>query len=209
MPKLYGIQNCVICGKEVEIYQPKRLGKDITCSRTCMGIHMRKERNCTCPVCAATFRLKPSALAKSKHPPCCSTACLGELRKTLYAGDNNPNYLNRGESNPLHRGYRREHAGYYYVYVPEHPFCEPTMSGRIREHRLVAEQHHLTEENSVTIDGVRYLSPEFDVHHKDENKLNNDPANLEILSRAAHTTLHNNTHEIIRCPATGRILGLL
>lgn len=209
MPKLYGVQNCVVCSKSVEIYHLKRLGKDVTCSRECMGINRKKEPNCVCAVCSTAFRLKPNLLAKSKHPPCCSTACLGKLRKTLYVGENNPNYLNRGESNPLHKGYRIEHAGYYYVYAPEHPFCEPTMSGRIREHRLVAEQHHLTEENSVIVDGIRYLNPEFDVHHKDENKLNNDPLNLEVLSRAEHMRLHCSTHEIIRCTTTGRILGLL
>lgn len=28
-------------------------------------------------------------------------------------------------------------------------------------------------------------------HHTDENKQNNDPANLEVLDRGAHTAAHN------------------
>ena len=30
-----------------------------------------------------------------------------------------------------------------------------------------------------------------DVHHKDENKLNNDMKKLEVISHGAHSRLHN------------------
>jgi hypothetical protein len=33
-------------------------------------------------------------------------------------------------------------------------------------------------------------------HHKDEVKENNTPGNLDVMSRGAHTTLHNKTREL-------------
>lgn len=39
------------------------------------------------------------------------------------------------------------------------------------------------------------------VHHKDGNKLNNDPSNLEIMSKVEHTRLHN-TKRSKRCANT-------
>lgn len=209
MPKLYGIRKCYVCEKEIEIYHQNRMKGNVTCSNTCKGLAARKEPNCTCPICDSKFHLKPSKLKGRKHPPCCSMECASKLKVTAYAGKNNPNYLNRGANNPLHKGYRIIHAGYYYVYEPDHPFCEPTMSGRIREHRLVAERHLLNEDNSVVINGVRYLSPLFDVHHKDENKLNNEPDNLEVLSRSEHSLHHSEFREIVRCVTTGRIKGII
>lgn len=35
------------------------------------------------------------------------------------------------------------------------------------------------------------------VHHKDENKMNNHPDNLEVMTRGKHTTLHKKQE--IRC----------
>lgn len=34
------------------------------------------------------------------------------------------------------------------------------------------------------------IPPGFGVHHKDENKLNDDPTNLELASKARHLDLH-------------------
>lgn len=35
-------------------------------------------------------------------------------------------------------------------------------------------------------------------HHKDEDKTNNAPDNLEVESRSAHTTRHNKTRSLGR-----------
>jgi len=36
----------------------------------------------------------------------------------------------------------------------------------------------------------RALFPDEVVHHKDRNRSNNDPSNLEVMTRSAHTALH-------------------
>lgn len=68
---------------------------------------------------------------------------------------------------------------------------------RIREHRHVMQQ----------ILG-RELTPDEIVHHLDENKANNDPANLKITSRDAHpkehATFRSETHK--ECSACHEIL---
>ena len=61
----------------------------------------------------------------------------------------------------------------------------------MREHRLVAEKYLLNETNSVEINGERYLKPEYDVHHKNFDKLDNRVENLEVLTRSDHLKLHH------------------
>lgn len=58
--------------------------------------------------------------------------------------------------------------GYVLVKAPTHPFR--TASGYIREHRLMME----------AVLG-RYLSPREVVHHRDGDKSNNDPGNLQVF----------------------------
>lgn len=145
----------------------------------------------TCPICGRKFHAEPKERAKVKGLMCCSRKCMGELRQTIYKGENNPNYGNRGNKNPMFVGEKRIHCGYIWVYVPDHPFAIPDAGMRVREHRLVAEKYLLTEENSVVINGKRYLSPKFDVHHINGNKLDNRPENLMVLSRSEHQKLHH------------------
>lgn len=64
--------------------------------------------------------------------------------------------------------------GYVLVYSPEHPMR--TNAGYVREHRLVMEKAL-----------GRYLTRNEVVHHKDKDKQNNDPSNLEVFdSNADH-----------------------
>lgn len=67
--------------------------------------------------------------------------------------------------------------GYICFYDKEHPLS--TTDGRVFYHRHVA---------SIKIG--RWLTTKEIVHHIDENKLNNSPDNLQILSNAEHTRLH-------------------
>jgi len=84
---------------------------------------------------------------------------------------------------------------YLYARVPDHPNC--TDSGYVLLHRVI-------KENELN----RYLNDNEIVHHLDENKFNNDPSNLEVMSRVDHTKLHNTTGRSIvnlTCPNCGII----
>lgn len=59
----------------------------------------------------------------------------------------------------------------------------------------MAERYLLTNENSIIINGQRYLKPEYDVHHKDENKLNNSKENLQIMTRPEHISYHSKNRK--------------
>lgn len=50
----------------------------------------------------------------------------------------------------------------------------------------VVDEHRYVMANLLR----RELGPNEAVHHKDENKQNNDPSNLEILTRSAHASHH-------------------
>jgi hypothetical protein len=67
---------------------------------------------------------------------------------------------------------------YNYAYVPSHP--NATKNGYVLEHRVIME-------NSIN----RLLTNKEIVHHKDGNKKNNLLSNLELMTRAEHTSHHN------------------
>ena len=73
--------------------------------------------------------------------------------------------------------------GYVLVSAPaDHPRGDA--DGLVFEHRLVMEQQL-----------GRHLTPQEIVHHKDGNRQNNAPANLELLTRKRHPTAHEYTVE--------------
>ena len=69
---------------------------------------------------------------------------------------------------------------YLYAVVPEHP--KATKNGYVLHHRVVMENHI-----------QRLLDKDEVVHHKDENKKNNDITNLEIKNFITHIKEHQ-TH---------------
>jgi len=54
-----------------------------------------------------------------------------------------------------------------------------TRGKAIPEHRLIGSFHHGVE-----------LSPDTHIHHKDENRLNNSPTNLSVLTQKEHLSSH-------------------
>lgn len=178
------ILECPICKKNFYC-APSRYEKaknPVCCSKECAKKQKEEslELNCICDYCGKKFHKKQSHIKTLNY---CSMECLGKHRKEIYKGKNNPNAFCR-----IPKENRRLHCGYYWIYKPEHPFA--ASDGYIREHRLIAEQYLLTEENSIEINGQKFLSPNFDVHHIDFNKLNNNPENLKVLTRSEHTKLH-------------------
>lgn len=88
-----------------------------------------------------------------------------------------------GEKHPDWRGGAIEIKGYRFVYCPDHPSVR---YGRyVAEHRLVMEQ---------TLG--RFLQPTEVVHHRDGNKLNNAPENLELFATNAEHLRHELTGQV-------------
>ena len=160
--------NCENCGREFWC-SPSRWEKNKhhCCSRECIKQVLQRERerqkdyfNCTCEVCGKKFHQKPYH-ANLYQGHTCSKECNLEAHRRWMTGKNNHQYgLN----------------GYKQIRVLNHPFR--THNDWVMEHRLVAEKFLLTEDNSIEINGKRYLKPEYEVHHIDENRLNNSPSNL-------------------------------
>lgn len=149
---------------------------------------------CICDYCGKEFNIKPSQF-KRNNTHCCSRECSAEIKKTMYKGSNNPNYGNRGENSKLFKGERIKNTkGYIVTYIPEHPLSDNR--GRILEHRYIAEKFLATKEQLININGVFVLNPDLDVHHIDENKTNNTPSNLMILTRQEHANIHQGNKHI-------------
>lgn len=87
-------------------------------------------------------------------------------------------------------------GGYRWVFLPDHTGAN--VRGYIREHRLVAEQSL-----------GRPIRPDEVVHHRDQNTLNNDPANLEVMSPSDHMRLHSTcdawSRKAERCVVCGTV----
>jgi hypothetical protein len=66
---------------------------------------------------------------------------------------------------------------YYYIYLPHHEMA--TQSGKVYMHRYVMAKHL-----------NRLLTPEEVVHHKDEDRTNNDINNLQLMDAVEHAKHH-------------------
>lgn len=82
-----------------------------------------------------------------------------------------------GEEHPEWKGGRRIQGGYVYIYMPDHPYA--TGNKVVLEHRLVMEQ----------ILG-RYLLPGEVVHHRNGDRMDNRPENLEVFATNAEHLRH-------------------
>jgi hypothetical protein len=77
--------------------------------------------------------------------------------------------------------------GYVYLLRPDHPAA--TADGYVLEHRLVMED----------VLG-RYLRPEEIVHHRNTEKGDNRPENLEVMTQADHARLEAIHHMLAPTP---------
>jgi hypothetical protein len=113
-------------------------------------------------------------------------------------GAGNHQYGLRGNKNSSWKGGKKiTQYGYRLIQVIGHPFSQGR-SEYVFEHRLVAEKYLLNEENSVVINGKKYLSPDYVVHHKNGNRLDNRVENLTVMTLSEHQSLHEKTHTLCR-----------
>jgi hypothetical protein len=64
--------------------------------------------------------------------------------------------------------------------------------------RLIRDNGKKRRAHRVIIERIigRPLRPDEQVHHKDKNPLNNEPSNLELMTRAEHERLHGEERRI-------------
>lgn len=149
--------------------------------------------NVTCQICGKQFHLKPSHIPKAKTH-CCSRKCFAELKKITFCGENNHQYGLKGNANLTWKSdYKETSYGYLQVRVLDHPFRDK--SDFVFEHRIVAEKYFLTDENSVVVNGKRYLKPEYVVHHKNFDRKDNRPENLAVMTKEEHSKLHSDLNK--------------
>ncbi len=205
--------NCDTCGKEFNI-SPSRYNKNksglFTCSKKCLGTRLTAKPNTKCVICGKLFHRKYSYIKNTKNV-CCSYECAYKLRSKEYTGINNHQFGIKGELNSSYKSDIHINSnGYIIVRDIDNPFSK---SGMILLHRKIYEDFLFstdpTSEYLVEVDGYnkKYLSPYVDIHHKDENKLNNTIKNLQITTRGDHTKLHNLTKEFIH-DSSGRFIKL-
>ncbi len=70
--------------------------------------------------------------------------------------------------------------------------------GRVGDHIYPTGKREILDHRFVYNSVFKDLDDSFDVHHKDENRLNNNPSNLEKLTSSEHSIKHNNLTDKIR-----------
>jgi hypothetical protein len=79
-----------------------------------------------------------------------------------------------------------DREGYIRIFVgKKHHLAD--QNGYMREHRVIAERM-----------SGRLLNKGEEIHHKDGNKINNNPDNLEILNRQEHKERHRKKNRNLR-----------
>lgn len=94
--------------------------------------------------------------------------------------------LKKGTESPFHKATRVTTAGYIKVYRPDHPRADG--HGFVAEHLLVMEAH-LGRLLYKSAPGPNHANDEI-VHHKDGDRTHNSLDNLQLMTHAAHVSLH-------------------
>ena len=192
-PKPYYVKAvCDWCGKEFDCqrFRTEDGREHIFCSQKCMGKFFKSqtEMNCVCQVCGKPYHAQQNHIDRygSKY---CSKECHKEARKIYMKGEGNHQYGLKGDKNPTWKSDERiSYYGYKLIRKLDHPFknCDDF----VFEHRLIAEKYLLNDDNSITINGNKYLSPDYVAHHIDFDRLNNNKNNLIVMSKKEHSALH-------------------
>lgn len=179
---------CEVCSTSFEV--PPSRNNARACSHACAVVIRGKSRQrrttLNCKLCGKAFDA-PNAHAGRRIY--CSRVCAeaNPERRAQKAAKT-------AENNPAWKGGKVAHAdGYVYEMAKWHPLSGK--SGYVLQHRLVMERWLLQNDPASKFleyrNGHLVLSPEYEVHHKDENKANNSIDNLECLTPAEHRRRHS------------------
>lgn len=173
------------------------------------GIDLRAREdafyNVVCPICKKRFHLKPYELKRHKTHYC-SKDCQNRARAECMMGRGNHQYGIKGRKNSSWKSDQKiSKFGYRMVRRADHPFRG--YDDFVFEHRLIAEECLLTNENSVMVFGKRYLSPDYVVHHKNGNRTDNRPENLVVMKLSDHSSMHQKENPQPRDPVTHRFVS--
>lgn len=201
---------CIVCNTIVnDDNYNSSLGSNF-CSWPCYEQYKQDNTtpNCTCSICNKPMYMKPSRLNRVKTSITCSKECTYKLKKTSMSGENNHQYGLKGHLNASFIGEDKiNQYGYNMKYLPNHPLADK--HGRYREHRFKIEQDlNQSEEYFDYIGEHRVLKEEYEVHHINEDKLDNRIENLQVVTKGIHRTIHNLQREYIR-DDKGRIIGVV
>lgn len=190
---------CKICGTAFRV-PPCRANTAEFCSTKCAaivrGLNRRKRVTLTCEQCSKPFEVPACHKDRRKF---CSHEC--KNASTEYAAKKSARVS--GPSNPMWNGGTAMHSeGYVYELAPDHPFAS---NGYVFQHRLVMErwlrENEPTSPFLIKFGEQFYLSPEFIVHHDDEDREHNEIGNLVCLTIAEHNKLHSERRKLQPMPA--------
>jgi hypothetical protein len=178
-------EHCETCGKSFRVAY-KRKDTARYCSVACYRNPFSVKRICT--TCRMSYRV-PIGRAQSRF---CSRDCQGlaRRRRVIVTCESCGDSLEVTESRAIgfrfcsrdcQKSFGRkpfiDKRGYVMVYAPTNAMAQST--GYVGEHRLVMSE----------IIG-RPIADNEVVHHIDENRANNVPDNLQLMTRSEHTLLH-------------------
>lgn len=192
MAKFRGaVKTCGECGKEFKV-PPSRAATALYCSNDCAKKHRttgRRDKRVVliCAWCGGRFE---EYLSHADRRQYCSDRCRNRDPRDKAARAARIT----GELNPQWNGGRTMHTdGYVCLSALHHPFAS---NGYVLEHRLVMEnwlrEHDPDSKYLIVLGDQKYLSPDFEVHHEDENKANNGIGNLVCMTPAEHRRHHND-----------------
>lgn len=188
---------CIICGNTDYFPNTSKFPKDF-CSYKCYEewCKFNKEPNCMCAICNTPMYLKPSRIARAIHGVTCSKECSNKLKSIYMQSSGNHRYGKCGsESQNFIGPLTISNYGYILEYCPAHPYPHDKSSKTVRvfQHRLIVERNYQKFDSKFfeEVNEMIVLKQEFVVHHINGDKQDNRLENLQIMSLAEHTALHN------------------